>query len=311
MNITQTVSQQVFIMLCLILTGAVLFKTRVISEKGSKDMSAILLNIVTPCVLIRAYQIDAEASALKEIGTAFLFSLILHAVFIVVSYIAFSLQKDNALRKIEIFTSVYSNCGFMGIPLLSAALGEKGVLLGSAYLAVFNIIVWTHGLFLYGGDIKLLSVKNLVKNPGIIGTLLALLLFLFNIKLGGFLKASVGYLADLNTPLAMLLLGSYLARCNLLDALKQKSLYIVSAFRLLILPLLGIFILKLFGVAPLCATALSLSAACPCATIAALFAEKFNKDTGLPSQIVSVTTVLSVVTLPLVAWVVSQIIGNV
>lgn len=311
MNITQVVSQQVFIMLCLMLTGFVLFKAKAVTEKGAKDMSAVLLNIVTPCVLIQAYQIDADPSAVKEIISAFLYSIVLHVLFIVVSYIVFSFTKNEDLKKSEIFTSVYSNCGFMGIPLLSAALGEKGVLLGSAYLAVFNIIVWTHGLFLYGGDIKLLSLKNLAKNPGVIGTLIALLLFVFKIRLGGFLKASVGYLADLNTPLAMLLLGSYLARCDLLAALRQKAIYAVSAMRLLILPLLGIFLLKLFGASPFTATTLSLSAACPCATISALFAEKFNKDTGLPAQTVSVTTILSVATLPVAAYLASVIIGKV
>lgn len=309
MNITQAVSQQVFIMLCLILVGAALFKAKILTEKGTKDMSGILLTIVTPCVLIQAYQIDADMSAIKSIGKAFLFSIVLHICFIVISYLVSFFRKDKNLRKIEIFTSVYSNCGFMGIPLLSAALGEKGVLFGSAYLAVFNVLAWTHGLLLYGEDMKLLSIKNLVKNPGIIGTLLALLLFFLKIKLSGFLSASVGYIADLNTPLAMILLGAYLARCNFISAFKQSSLYAVAAMRLMLLPTIGIFVLKLMHAEPIIAASLALSAACPCATIAALFAEKFDIDTGLPSQIVSVTTILSVATLPAVAWLSSAIIG--
>lgn len=308
MNITQSVAQQVFIMLCLILVGLVLYKTHVLTEKGTKDVSGVLLSIVTPCVLIRAYQIDCDASAIKELCIAFLMSILLHIVFILISYAVFSFQKNPERKKVEIFTSVYSNCGFMGIPLLSAALGEKGVLLGSAYLAVFNVIVWTQGLYLYGGDIKLLSVKNLIKNPGIIGTLIALLLFFSRIRLSGFMAASVGYIADLNTPLAMILLGSYLARCDLKAAFKQPALYSTALMRLLILPFISVIIFRLFNTDEFLAATICLSAACPCATISALFAEKFDMDTGLPSQIVSVTTLLSVATLPLISWLVSIIL---
>lgn len=308
MSITQSVSQQVLIMLCLIIVGFILFKAKLISEKGTKDFSELLLTTVTPCVLISAYQTDRELSVLKELGTAFLMSLILHIVFIAVSYLVFLKTKNPEKKKFEIFTSVYSNCGFMGIPLLSAALGEKGVLLGSAYLAVFNIIVWTHGLYLYSGNIKLLSIKKLFKNPGVMGTVSALVLFFFNIRLGGSLKASVDYLAALITPLAMLLLGSYLARADLKSAFRHSSLYAAGAMKLLILPIIGIFIFKLCGIEPFLATALSLSAACPAATISALFAEKFEMDTGLPSQIVSVTTLVSVVTLPVIAWICSAVL---
>ena len=309
MNITQTVALQVFIMLCLILVGAALFKTKIITDKGSKDMSGVLLSIVTPCVLIQAYQTEVNSAAIKEIGLAFLYSFILHIIFILASQLIFGFQKNKELKKVEMFTSIYSNCGFMGIPLLSAALGECGVLLGSAYLAVFNILAWTHGLCMYGGNLKLLSFKNLIKNPGVTGTLLALVLFFSGIRLGGFIKASVEYIADLNTPLAMILLGSYLARCDLVSAFKQKPLYIASAMRLVVFPIFGILALKLMRADAFIATALCLSAACPSATIAALFAEKFDMDTGLPSQIVSVTTLLSIAALPFAAWLVSIIIG--
>lgn len=308
MNITQAVAQQVLIMLCLILVGFTLFKTKVLSEKGTKDISNILLTIVTPCVLIQAYQMDCDSSVLKELGTAFLMSVILHAVFIALSYVIFFRTRNTEIKKVEIFTSVYSNCGFMGIPLLSAALGEKGVLLGSAYLAVFNVIVWTHGLWLYGGDIKLLSVKNLLKNPGIVGTAIALILFFLKVNLTGAVKASVDYTAALNTPLAMILLGAYLARTDLKSAFKHFSLYTAGAMKLILLPIIGIYILKLLKTNVFLATALSLSAACPSATISALFAEKFDMDTGLPSQIVSVTTLVSIATLPLIAWLTSTIL---
>lgn len=308
MNITPLVARQVFIMLILIIVGFVLAKKNIVSEKGASDMSNVLLTIVTPCVLIQAYQIECDAAIMREIGLAFLLSIVLHAVFIPLAYIVFMREKDIEKKKINIFTSVYSNCGFMGIPLLASTLGEKGVLLGSAYLAMFNIIVWTHGLFLYGGSIKVLSAKNLVKNAGVMGSVVALILFFARIRLAGVLEASVDYIASLNTPLAMILLGAYLARTKIGAALKNASMYAVMAMRLLIMPIAAALLFALLGVDEMLATALILPAACPSAAVGALFAEKFGMDTGYPSQIVSVSTVVSLATLPLVAYIASIVL---
>ncbi len=308
MNITPLVARQVFIMLILIIVGFVLAKKNIVSERGASDMSNVLLTIVTPCVLIQAYQIECDAAIMREIGLAFLLSIVLHAVFIPLAYIVFMREKDIEKKKINIFTSVYSNCGFMGIPLLASTLGEKGVLLGSAYLAMFNIIVWTHGLFLYGGNIKVLSAKNLVKNAGVMGSVVALILFFARIRLAGVLEASVDYIASLNTPLAMILLGAYLARAKIGAALKNASMYAVMAMRLLIMPIAAALLFALLGVDEMLATALILPAACPSAAVGALFAEKFGMDTGYPSQIVSVSTVMSLATLPLVAYIASIVL---
>ena len=308
MNITPLVARQVFIMLILIIAGFVLAKKNVVSEKGASDMSNVLLTIVTPCVLIQAYQVECDAAIMREIGLAFLLSIVLHALFIPLAYIVFMREKDIEKKKINIFTSVYSNCGFMGIPLLASTLGEKGVLLGSAYLAMFNIIVWTPGLFLYGGSLKVLSVKNLVKNAGVMGSVVALILFFARIRLAGVLDASVDYVASLNTPLAMILLGAYLARAEVGAALKNASMYAVIAMRLLIMPVAAALLFALLGIDEMLATALILPAACPSAAVGALFAEKFGMDTGYPSQIVSVSTVMSLATLPLVAYITSLVL---
>ncbi len=307
-NITSLVSQQVFIMLILIIVGFVLTKNKLITKNGSKEISNILLTIVTPSLLIKAYQIDFDISVVKELSVAFFLALITHILFISVCKIMFAPVKDVFNRKVLKFTNIYSNCGFMGIPLLSATLGDKGVLLGSAYLAVFNVLIWTHGLYMFGGDFKLLSVKNLVKNPGVAGTSIALVLFFAQIRLTGVVKDAVGYIAELNTPLAMLLLGTYLARSNLKQAILNKNIYLVCFVRLVFLPVLTILLFKLLGVGYNMAITLVLPAACPCAAMAAIFAEKFDLDPGYPSQIVSLTTIVSLVTLPLMAYLTSVIL---
>lgn len=308
MNITSLVAEQVFIMLVLILIGFAFTKKGLITKAGTKDISAILLTIVTPCVLIKAYQIDYSSEIVRELLMSFVLSILIHIVFIVLSYILCRYEKNSEKRISIIFTCAYSNCGFMGIPLLAATLGDKGVLLGSAYLATFNVLVWTHGYCMYGRSIKYLSLKNLIKNPGVIGVCLALVLFFTRIRIQGPLKDIVGYCASLNTPLAMFLLGTYLARNNFKKAVAESGIYIVTIIKLIVFPLIAVFLFCLIGTDSFLATTLVLSAACPAAAISPIFAEKFDMDTGYPSQIVSVTTLISILTIPLVSYAASFLI---
>ena len=265
MNIAPLVAQQVFIMLILIIIGFVLTKNNIISQAGSKNISDILLTIVTPSVLIRAYQIDFDMGIAFDILTGFALSVLAHLIFIVVSHLIFRGNRDVYRRKVMNFTSIYSNCGFMGIPLLAATLGDKGVVIGSTYLAAFNIITWTQGYYIYCQDFKLLSFRKLLKNPGVVGTCIALILFFAQVRLGGVIRQAIWYVADLNTPLAMILLGTYLARTDLAKSLKNKDIYVVSFLRLLALPLLTLAVFKLIGVGYDMAICLMLPAACPCA----------------------------------------------
>ncbi len=308
MNITPMVTQQVFIMLVLIVLGFVLTKYKIVTEAGAKDMSALLLNIVIPCVLVQAYQTDCDKGIIKEIIFAFLLSAVLHILYILISMLVFKGEKNKEKRKVNVFTSVYSNCGFMGIPLLSATLGSKGVILGSAYLAVFTIFSWTHGLYLYGEDKKLISIKNLYKNAGIIGVAVALALFFANIKITGVTKSVVGYVASLNTPVSMILLGTYLGRGNIAKALKSMRMYATLAMRLFILPLVTVLVFKLLSVDEFMGASIILSAACPSAAVGAIFAERFNINAVYPSQIVSISTLVSILTLPVMSYIITLVL---
>ncbi len=299
-HITQTVTTQVAIMFILIITGYIMSKRGLITKSGAADMSNILLTLVTPCVLINAYQTDIEYSMIKTLLYSFAASIVLHAVMIVLSTSIYKLQKDTEKRKINTFSAIYSNCGFMGIPLLQASLGSRGVFYGSAYLAIFNCIVWTHGKNMFDKSSGRPDIKKLILNPGIIGTVLAMALYFGNIRLPKFAAMAVDYTAGLNTPLAMLLLGNFLARANAIKAMKNIQIYIVSLLRLILFPLLAVVAFKFINADKSMALALITGISCPTATIAALFAEKFNSDSAYASQIAAITTLFSMITIPLI-----------
>ena len=299
MELSSIIFVQVMIIFMLLALGFVLTRIKVVTDAGLKQITDILLYTVTPCLLVNAYQKDFSQELASGLLWGFGFALIIHVVAITISTLCFP-REDTKRYRVSIFGSVYSNCGYMAIPLLTASLGSDGVFFGSAYLAVFTVLYWTHGICVYRGDTKELSVKKLIKNPGLIGTAVALFMFLTGIKLPYVLRESVRYVSDLNTPLAMIVMGSYLAKTDFKKALTSVSVYLVSALRLLVIPVICVGIARLLPIPDMVAKSLLITAACPTAAVATLLAGKYNLDASYSAETVAISTLLSILTIPLV-----------
>lgn len=315
MDLALKISYQVVIIFLYMAVGFTLSKMKKISDKGASDITAILLTLVTPCVLITSYQEkipEYSPKLLSGLGTAALFTVLLHVIAILI-VTPFFKKEPTGRYKVNIFSSIYSNCGFMAIPILSSVLGTDGVFYGSSYLALFTFFYWTHGVIVYSGSLKNVSVKELFLNPGVIGTLIALFLFLFKLELPEIVNDAASGIASLNTPLSMMVLGTYLAHVNWKTAFFKPSLYLVSFLRLILIPLLSIFVVVgmnlFFTVDPLIARSVLIPAACPAAAVSALFAAKFGSDASYASELVAITTLFSVLTLPLIMVVSTYFIG--
>ncbi len=300
MELAWIVAQQVAVIFLLILVGAVMKKKQMVTQTGIDQFTNLLLKVVTPCVLINAYQKELEVKLVRGLLVAVVFSLITNGVAILLSHLLFRKEPSKRYR-INIFCSVYSNCGFMAIPLLSAALGSDGVFYGSAYLAVFSILYWTHGVYVYtAGDKNEISLKKAIFNPGVVGTTISLILFFAQIQLPSIVLEPIKHLANLNTPLSMIVLGFYLANLNIKRVIKSGGMYVVCAVRLVLIPLISIGIAKLLPMDQTVAQAVMISTACPSAAVSALFAKKYHLDADYASEIVSVSTLLSIITIPLI-----------
>ena len=306
-SITSAVSQQVIIMAIYIAFGAIFTKCKKLSRVGTKQMSFLLLHVVTPCVIISSFQ-GRSMEDMKELLTAFAISTVIHIIAIFVSWLFFLSKKKNSNWEVDRFCSAYSNCGFMGIPLLSAALGAEGVFFGSAYLVVFNIFTWTQGLGTFLGSNGKVSLKKVVFSPGIIGIAVSVIIILLNLNLGTTFTSVINGLAGLNTPVAMILLGIYLGESELFRVFKNINLYLVCFLRLILIPLVIIGLMYVMKLDSTLSFSLVLSSACPCAALSAIFASEYGKDSGYASSVVSISTLFSLLTLPLMAYVASMII---
>lgn len=313
MEISNTVLAQVGIMFLLIAVGFFCYKKGMINEDTGVHMSEILLMIVTPAVLIKAFQIEFNKSLLSGLLLSFGLAVLSHIVSVLVSIIIVRKDKSSKNYAIERFACVYGNAGFMGIPLISAVFPENGVFYASAFLAVFNIFMWTHGVTLMSKKKSPKELLKVFKSPPIIGIAIGLILFVFSIKLPPVLYSTVSYISDLNTPLAMIVTGIYIAKTNLLTAFTDIKIYKVAFARLLLIPLImvGLFtFIKFNDATRTVAIATMVATACPSAASTLLLAAKFRLSPEHGSKIIAATTVFSIITMPLVMFILDSVIGK-
>ena len=230
-----TVGQQILTLYLLLVVGFVLGKVKLLDDRASVALSSLVMYVVSPCMMVVAFQRPLEHTALHNFGVVTGVSAVLHVVFIAAAMLLIhdrDRERQNCLR----FAAVFSNCGFMGYPLMAALLGSIGVFYGSAYVIVFTILSWTWGVYVITGDRSQLRLKPLL-NPGVISVVLAMALYLGQVTVPEPLMVPINYLADLNTPLPMLVVGYQLSHANFKAALQGISSWVTLVLRLLVLPL--------------------------------------------------------------------------
>ncbi|MDP4119990.1 MAG: AEC family transporter [Bacillota bacterium] len=294
-----TVAQQVSILFVLILIGFTASKAKLFDEHVAKGMTEIVLYLATPCIIIasfqRAFDPTLLAGLLSAVGSAFA----IHILSIVFSRLIIH-DKDLARQKVLQFGIVFSNCGFMSLPLQKAILGANGVFYGSAYVMVFNLLSWSYGLVLMSGDKKNLSLKKVLLNPGIMGVLVAVVLFVASVSLPEIILSPITYVSYLNTPLPMMIIGFHLASTKFSKVFSDLQMYPALILRLAIIPLLALGGMILCGVHGDILVSITIAASAPAAATTTLFAAKFNRDTKLSVSFVSASTVLSIISMPLI-----------
>jgi len=304
MEAATIVFQQVLIMFALMFAGFLMTKCHVISQDIVRGLCKVLLFAVIPSAIINAYAIPYDAERSTQLLLAFGIAIGFHLVAAVVALVLFRKQKSQQHYKMHRLALVYSNAGFMGFPLLTAMFGDIGIFLGSAYIAVFNIFVWIHGIKTLKEHEKI-GVKKILLNPGVIAVVVGLLTYFLRITYPLPIRESIRFLGSMNTPLAMLVIGGFCATVSFQDLLKEVKPYLVSIARLILMPLLLIGALLLFRVSnwssslQVVALAMIISAACPAAAIIVILPESIGIDAREGNKVLVISTVLSLLTLPL------------
>lgn len=294
MSTTLLLLTQVVMMLLLSAVGYVLFRTGKISQEGSKAIGNILIFVSLPCVIINGFLKERT----PEMLTGLLISAVAAAAVLAVSMLVSRLffKKDG----VAAFAGAFSNPGFFGVPLIVASLSSGAVFYIAAFIAFLNLLQWTWGVSLIAGEAGKITFKKVITAPFIIAILIGLFFFLTQIPLPSLITSAITTLAGVNTPLAMFTVGIYLAQADVAHMFFKPKLYLISAVRLLVIPLVTIFLLLLVpaSLSDL-RLAVLIAAACPVGSNIAVYAQLYDSDYPYAVETVVVSTLLSVVTIPL------------
>ena len=293
---TLIVIEKIIEMFIILMAGVLAYKTGLIDENSTAKLSNLLLMLISPLLIFQSYQMDFDTKLLYGL----LFTLLASAITFICCMILsqFAIKKGIENGCIEKIAVIYSNCAFIGIPLINGILGSEGVFYMTAYTTVFNILFWTHGVWVMSGDGNLKGIWKNLLTPAIVAVAIGLCFFIFQIRLPSIVGEPIQMIASMNTPLAMIIAGANLAQGNILKSFKNIRLYFISFLKLIIMPLVGILVLKVMNLDFNVSFTVFIAMACPAGATTIMFAERYKKDAHYAAEIFMFTTVLSAITIP-------------
>lgn len=295
--------KQILVMLCMMSIGVVLYKIKQIDEKGVAQLSNLALYVGTPCVVIQSLAIDFDATRLSAGLLVMLFFLIIFAVSVLIA--RFGCGKPDRVGQ---FAVVFSNSGFVGIPLIQGILGDEYVFYVTMTLVVGTITFWTYGVYLMSGDKNEVSVKKILTNPNLLAVIIGMILFLAPFKLPYVLAKTISGMANMNTGLGMIILGATLGASNIGMMIADTRLYKAIALRLLAVPLASIPILMFMPVPSEVRMVMMIIAAAPAASATSMLALKYGADYSYGTGLAIGTTIISMITMPIVLAIAMKIL---
>jgi hypothetical protein len=296
----QTVAVQVLILYLIAGVGFVADKTKIFIQADAKKLVDLLFNLILPIAVINSFlSMERTTEHIKGLILAFLLAGLTHLLGIGIS--ALSFRKRSAKEQgIYHYAITFSNAAFLALPLAESVVGAEGVFYCSCYVAVFNILAFTYGIHKISGKTAKINVKNLILNPGSISVIIGIPLFLLQVNLPEFLTDTMQRIGSCNSPMAMIVFGTFFANCNFKNIFLKKEVYFVSLIRLIVIPVTMLFVFKLCGVEGNMLKALTISASAPVATNTAMYAAKYDNDTALSSELVGQTSTFSIITMPII-----------
>jgi len=293
---------EVLILFIIILAGYLAAKTKILKEDGKRQISSFIINITLPVVILMSSQMEFTKEKIEN-------SLWLLAMAVVIFLISMGIaataykksgkDKENVLK----FATVFSNSAYMGFPVLFALLGSEGIFYGAVFLFPFNVFLWTYGVLIFK---KHSSFKHMIKDilsPSMIAMFVAFAFLGFGLRIPFPINKGLDIIGGLTTPLSMIVIGGTLATVKFKTLISDKWIYIVSLIRLLILPAIAYGIFFWMSPPDMSLTILVLLVGMPCAAATTIFAQQYGGNTTLASGLVSFSTLLSIVTIPLLIYI--------
>ncbi len=294
-----TVFFQMLALLIIIGAGYFIAKKGMMDEHTNMQMSGMIVNVFSPMLLFSSAANSVGLISMDRMKTVGLIAVGMFAFFIIVGMILTPfLDKDQEQRKFFQMMFVFSNLGFIGIPVVVSILGEEYVVYVTEFMLVYNVLFYTYGYAVMDGEFSISSLKKMV-NPGTVASVSAILVIVFEIQIPDFIKTAVTYLGNVTSPMALVAVGFSLAHADLKKVFRQPRLYAFAVVKLLVLPMLMLPVLKTVAgdasLVPVCLIMFGM----PVGNTPLLLGVQKGMDGTTCSAAIILTTILCVITVPI------------
>lgn len=295
MEISILLMEQIAELFLMILMGYIIVKTGLLKGEDSKVISKIVLYLVIPCVIINAFQVDYTSEKVKELLLVFAASVLLQVILLAAVW---GVGKVVKLNEVETTSIYYSNSGNLIVPLVTFILGKEWVLYGCVFMSVQLVFLWTHGKNTISREGKW-DWKKIVFNINMISVFAGVVLFFTRIRLPEIVNQTLSSVGS------MIVTGMLIAKMNLKSIFENVKVYFISFLRLVVIPVISLMILKISGLVNVhpdgkkLLLIVFLAVITPSASTITQMCQVYGNDSKYASAINVMTTLLSIVTMPL------------
>lgn len=313
MNLAMISFIQVATLFVMIFLGFLLTKIGLIKIDAKSTLTNILVYLVVPCMIVNSYITTSfNDEVLINLLWCFLFSFLSMVVCAVVIMLISHFWKTDQ-RNILRFAMIFSNSAYMGFPLIEALFSSESLIYASSFLTVFNILLWTFGYTLVSKSFQPKKIAiSLLKTPVIYALILGLILFFCKVQVNEYIQKPLALIGNMNTPLSMFIIGMVMSTMQLKKVIKDVYMWLTIAIKLILCPFITLGILCLFrlflNLDTLMLQVIFILMACPCVSITSVFAIQFHFDEDVAVASVVISTLLSMISLPLFTMLIAVIL---
>lgn len=300
MELSLLLAEQILAMFFIMAVGFLVVKIGLFQEADGKVISNLVVYICSPCIIVDSFQIEKTDDKVNGLLLAVIAAIFVHIIMLAGTWLFDRLFHFNSIEKASI---IYTNAGYLIIPLVGAVLGSEWVFYTTAFIIVQTVLMWTHCISLISETAQT-DYKKILLNPNIIAMLIGLVLFLFRIQLPNVIATCVSGFGNMITPASMLVIGMAIGNVDLKWVFKQKRPYLICFFRLIFYPILGVLGFGILGQMGLhkdveyILMIVLLATAAPAAAMITQLAQLYNKDVKYASVLNVMSVIFCIITMP-------------
>lgn len=286
------------VLLSILVIGIICSRLKIVSKEGQESLSNLLLNLVLPCNIIASFSSHVESDNMaRNLVLALVISAIIQLLAVAFGGKLFKKFPKNE-KDVMHYGLICSNSSFIGMPVAENIYGSLGVVYVSMFQLPIRITMWTSGLALFTKVDRKSAIKTILVHPCIVSMAIGIIIMIFSPPLPGFVTSTIDYLSKCTIPLSMLIIGCILSECSIKEIFDRSAIYF-SVIRLVIFPLVIFVILKVLGVDDVLLGVSVIMSGMPAGSTTVILADKYDGDGHYASKVMFVSTLLSMLTIPL------------